>query len=173
MENTQIKPGQVGLRYGVIMALVSIVYSLIMSLVELQGNKVAGFVPFAVLIAIFILAHNYFKSNGNGFMSYGQGLGIASLITLINAVLSSIFTFIYITSVDDSIIAQQREEALRNMEKQGMSDQEIDQAMQFTDMFLSPLGLTLGSLLSLIFFGILLALLVTAFTHKKDQTLSI
>ena len=57
-----------------------------------------------ITIVIIFLAHKYYKDNGDGFMSYGQGIGIGFWIGLVSAVISSIFTYIYAKFIDPSFI---------------------------------------------------------------------
>jgi hypothetical protein len=127
-----------------------------------------------VPIVIIFLAHKYFKENGDGFMSYGQGIGIGFWYGLIAAVISSIFTYIYAKFIDQSFIAGIREKAIADMEAKGQTQEQIDMAMKFMDCNLMSaeaiffFGLFFGVLLAVI-----IALIVTIFTQKPQPEQSI
>ena len=56
----------------------------------------------AVGIVLFVFAHKYFKDDGNGFMSYGQGLGIAFWMALISVLITGLFTLAYLKLLDNT-----------------------------------------------------------------------
>lgn len=157
----------VGIRYGLIMGTISIVFFLLFVIVDIDTYlKIGRWVNTGMVIVILVLAHMYFKKNGDGFMNYGQGIGIAFWLGLISSVVGSIFTYLYVKFFDQSMTTAIRESAIRDMEKQGQSDEQIEMAMKFVDMFTNPEALLFIGL----FFGILgtvvIALIVTLFTQK-------
>ncbi|HMG94536.1 MAG TPA: DUF4199 domain-containing protein [Chryseolinea sp.] len=162
-----VTPRSVGIRYGLIMGIISIVLFLVFVIVDMETYlKIGRWVNTAMAIAILILAHLYYRKNGDGFMNYGQGIGIAFWSGLISSVVGSVFTYIYIKFVDQSMITAIREGAIRDMEEKGQSDEQIDMAMKFVDMFTNAEALLLFGL----FFGVLgmivIGLIVTIFTQK-------
>ena len=105
-------------------------------------------------------------------MSYGQGLGIGTLTMVISSVISSAFFFIYVSFVSTSFIDTIKENQIMSMQEQGMSDAEIDQAMGFSEFFMSPVAMTLIGLITAIFIGFIISLLVTIFTKNPDPEFS-
>ena len=108
MEDNSIEPlttRTVGIRYGMIFGVISIVYFLIFVLADLDMTQGIGrWGTSLISLVIVFLAHKYYKENGDGFMSYGQGIGIGFWIGLVASVASSIFTYIYLKFIDDSFI---------------------------------------------------------------------
>ena len=164
---------QIGLRYGIILGLIMIVYSLILQFIGLATNNWASAVSYIFLIVGMVMAHKAFKEGGDGFMSIGQGLGIGTLISLIAAVLSSIFTYIYISFIDDSMLTVIREKQIEQMESQGMDDAQIEQAMEFASMFSSPAALVVMGIIFITFFGFILSLIISLFTKKANPALEV
>jgi hypothetical protein len=167
-ESPAISTRSAGIRYGIIMGTISIAYFLIFVITDMDMSKGLGrWGTSLIAIVIIYFAHKYFKDNGDGFMSYGQGVGIGFWVGLVSAVIGNLFTYIYVKFIDDGFIAKIREDALRDMEDQGQSDEQIEMAMKFVNFMTGAEALSLIGL----FFGILLlviiALIVSLITQKQ------
>ena len=165
---TQVSPSKIGFRYGIITAIVFIIYGLILQLTGMAANQVLGYLSYLILAVMIYLAHNAFKSSGDGFMKFGQGLSIGMVISAISGVLSGIFTFIYIKYVDDSVLKIAMDQAYDKLEQRGMSDDQIEQAMSMTEKFMTPAMILVFTIIGTLFFGLLISLVVSAIT-KKDN----
>jgi len=168
-ESPAITPRSAGIRYGIIMGTISIAYFLIFVITDMDMSKGIGrWGTTLIAIVIIYFAHKYFKDNSDGFMSYGQGVGIGFWVGLVSAVIGNVFTYIYVKFIDDGFIARIRENALREMEDKGQSDEQIEMAMKFVNMFTGAEALLLFGL----FFGILMlviiALIVSLITQKQQ-----
>ena len=168
-ESPAITTRATGIRYGVIMGTISIVYFLIFVIADLDMSKGIGrWGTTLISIVIIYLAHKYFKENGDGFMSYGQGVGIGFWVGLVSAVIGNAFTYIYVKFIDDGFIAKIRENALREMEDKGQSDEQIEMAMKVVNFMTGAEALLLIGL----FFGVLvlviIALVVSLITQKQQ-----
>jgi hypothetical protein len=165
---SEVTTRSTGVRYGLINALFGIVFFLVFVAMGVNiATSPLRWLGYCVTIVIVVLAHMYYKKNGNGYMSYGEGLGIGLWIGLISSVISSIFTYIYVKFIDSGFVDAIKDAQIEEMQKKGMSDEQIDQAMKFASMFMTPeamfgFGLFFG------FLGILvIALIVSIFTQKK------
>ena len=164
---------QVGLRYGIIIGLVLIVYSLILQFTGQVANNWLSAVNYIFLIVGIALAHKAFKEGGDGFMSIGQGLGIGTLISAVSAVISVVFSYIYVKFIDDSMLAVIQEKQIEAMEKQGMDDAQIEQAMEMASKFSTPEVMFGMALIVFIIFGFILSLIVSLFTKKANPALEV
>jgi hypothetical protein len=163
----------VGIRYGIINGLIQVVYFLILTTAGLAVSS--GFAPwvgFLISIVMLFLAHKYYKENGDGFMTYGQGIGLGFWTGLVSASISAIFTYIY-AKIDASYIASIREKAISDMEAQGQSQQQIDTAMKFVEMFTSAEAILVMGFVFGIIGMIVIALIVSIFTQKPHPETSI
>jgi len=166
---TEVTTKSTGIKFGLIMAAISIAYFMIMNVMGIdmsQGFGRWGGLIFNVVVIFF--AHKSFKEGSNGYMSYGQGLGIGMWIALISSVISSIFTYIYVKFIDAEFIKMMMEKQEEQMQERGMSEEQIKQAMDMTAKFMTPeMMLGFG-----IFFGFIILIavfaLVTIFTQKKN-----
>ena len=163
-ENQPPSAMAVGLRYGLILSAVSIIYMLI--LIAFGSSPFEqdwkGYVTIIFVVAVVVFAHKYFKENGDGYMSYGQGFGIAFLTVLVSSLVGMAFSYIYINFVDQSIFDAVWEKAAADMEAQGQSQEAIEMGMEWGRKLFWVFYLV-GS----IFWGTLVALIVSIFTQKK------
>ncbi len=164
----------VGIRYGLILSVVSIAYFLGISMAGLAGEGgIWSFIGAIPSIIVIILAHKYFKENGNGFMEFGQGFGIGFWVVLISSIVSSVFTYVYMKFIDTTFTQTMLDKSREKMAEAGnMSDAQIDQAMEFTAKFMTPEAVVgMGIVMGLIF-GCIIALIVTIFTKKSNPDTS-
>ncbi|HCW06852.1 MAG TPA: DUF4199 domain-containing protein [Cytophagales bacterium] len=160
----------VGIRYGLFMGVISIAYFLILNLLGVDMTQGIGrWASLIFNVAIIFLAHKYFKDNGDGFMSFGQGFGIGFWIALISSAISSVFTYVYIKFIDASFIQQVMDKTRESMEEKGnLSDEQIDQAMQMTAKFMTPESMLIFGLIGGLVILCIVSLIVTIFTQKKN-----
>jgi len=170
-ENSDVSKKSVSLKWGAISGLIGIIVFVIQDFAGLAGNQTYGWVMMVVGIAIGVtiltMAHKEFINGGDGFMSYGEGLGIGTLMALISSIISSVFTYIYVSFVNPAYIDNIKEIQMMELEKQGMTDAQIEQAMQIGGMFTSPIGMTIMGIVGGVFMGFLMALIVSAFTKNS------
>ena len=160
----------VAIRYGIITGIVSVIYSLILYMTELNNNTWLSLISTAILIVGIVLAHNFYKAANNGFMSYGQGLGIGSLLSLIVGFFSAIFLFIYLKFIDSTVMEKMQEAQYVEMEKRGMSEEQIEQAIQLSQKMTSPELMVVWAILGSLVFGFFLSLIISAITkHTRPE----
>ena len=157
---------KVGVRYAIYLTLVSIIYSVLLQILGLAANQKLGYIGIIFLIIAFVLAHNEYKKS-NEYMSYGEGFKIALIMVLINSVVSAIFTYVYVKFIDGSMMTTIRQQQEMAMEKRGMSEDQIQQAMTVAEKFSTPEMILIFGIFFGILFGIIVALLVTIFTRKS------
>lgn len=163
---TSVTPSSVGIRYGLLTGVVSVILSLILYVSGLEQSP-ARWLSFLVLGGGIFLAHKFFKEHNAGFMSYGQGLSIGATLSGIAGVLGAIFTYLYINFIDTEFIGRAMEKARADMEARGnLTDEQIEQGLTMTARFMTPGLLFIGAILGTLFFGFLLSLLIAAITKN-------
>jgi len=153
----------VGLKYGAILAIVNIVFFLILALTGHAFENQWGWLGLIFSIAVLFLAHKNFKDEGDGFMSYGQGVGIGFWISLLSVIVGGLFTYTYANIIDPATMDIFYEKQYEGMQEKGMGEEQIEMAVSWTKKLFWPLYVCFG-----IFFGVLVALIVTIFTQKKS-----
>ena len=159
-----------GIRYGVISGVIGIALFVVMTILSISMTEGPGrWVGLLITGVLIYFAHKYYKDNGDGYMSIGQGTGIGFWLALVSTAISSVFSYIYMKFIDASFIENAMDEARRKMEEQGnLSDEQIDQAMSITEKFMTP-EIMLGTGL---FFGVIIvviiALIISLITQKRN-----
>ena len=155
----------VGLRYGLIMALVSIALNLVLIVIGTNPFERGweSYIGIVFLIALVFLAHQYFKQNGDGFMSYAQGLGIAVISVFISIIIGGIFNFLYIRFIDPNLMEVVWDKARERMEEQGQSEEVIEKGLGIARKFFWVF-FVFGGLI----WGLIIGLIVSIFTQKKQ-----
>lgn len=164
---------QVSIKWGLILGVISIALFLITIFGGLVGNKVMQWLTYIPMIIIIVLAHKEYKNEGDGFMSYGQGLGIGTLTVFIGSLLSTIFFYIYVKFVDAGFIETIKDQQIVELEKGGMSDEQIEQAMSISESFMTPEMMSVFAILGSVFFGFILSLIISAFTKNSNPELDV
>lgn len=167
----KISVKQVSVKYGLILAMISIIFFLITVFAGLVGNQAVQYLGMIPTIILIVLAHKEFKQEGDGFMSYGQGLGIGTLTVTISSIVYTIFFYVYIKFIDSSFMEIMKDKQLEDMQAQGMSEEQIDQAMSMTSGFMTPEIISVFAILVAVFFGFILSLIISAFTKNSNPDL--
>ena len=172
-ESPKVTTMSVGIRYGLIQAVVSIAYFVGMDVAGVDMTQGIGrWASLLFSIAIIYLAHKYYKENGDGYMSIGQGTGIGFWMSLVSSVISSAFTFVYVAYINTGYIEQMLDKTRESMESRGgMSDEQIDQAMEMTAKFMTPTMMLIFGIVFGIIILVLCALVVSLFTKKNNPAL--
>lgn len=160
-----------GIRFGLISGVVSIVYFVAMTSLGINiGQPPISYISWIFPIVFVWLAHNYYKTNGDGLMTYGQGIGIAFWMSLIGGLISSVFTYVYIAFIDPSFIDMIQQAQIEAMQEKNMSQEQIDQAMKFAGMFTSPGLIAVFGFIGNIITTVIVALLVTIITKNTSSS---
>lgn len=164
---TPVTTRSAGIRYGLISAVIGIAYFIILRVANIDMQGPAGWLGYVITAVLIYLAHKYYKENGDGFLNYSQGIGIAFWLGLVSGAISSVFTYIYIKFVDTAFMDTIKDKQLEEMQSRGMSDEQIDQAMKIAGMFTTPEALLIMGFLGAVIGSVIIALIVTLITQNK------
>ena len=155
------------LKFGVLGGVVIMVYTSIVNVSGLSQNTFVPILSFVFMIVVIVLAMKDFREQNKNFMSYGEGLGLGTLLSAVMGFLVSMFNMVYTRFIDPSILTQGMDKVRQNMEAQGKDDAQIDQAMELSQKFMSPGILFFMVVIGYIFMGFLISLVVSAIFRKE------
>jgi ABC-type antimicrobial peptide transport system permease subunit len=122
-----------------------------------------GWISMAVSIAIIVFAHKNFKDSGDGFMSYGQGLGIAFIAVMTSVLVGFVFSYLYINFFDPTVMDEVWEKALEDAQAKGQNEEAAQMGIEWGKKLFWLFYLIGGAFVALI-----VGLLVPIFTQKKN-----
>ncbi|MBP1668139.1 MAG: hypothetical protein H6Q21_505 [Bacteroidetes bacterium] len=154
--------------WGAITGIILIVFSLVLYLVHQSANQALGYLSYVLLIAGIIIGSIAYRDKVlGGFISYKDAFVTGLLITIFAGILSSFFSFILIRYIDPSVVEQSIAKAEEKMINRGMSEDDVERAMEKTKEFMgSPLMVLIG-LLSFAFIGTIISLITAAIVKKE------
>lgn len=160
--NVIVNPTSTGLRYGLLTGLVSIIISFGINTMHLEASPVR-YLTMAVLVAGIMLAQRDFKQQNAGFMGYGQGLNVGTVLSAVVGLMSAAFTYVYTAFIDPEMMTRAMEKVRADMEAKGtMSDAQIEQAMAMSAKFTSGPILLIFVVFGSILIGLFISLITSA-----------
>lgn len=170
MEEQKAAPGIAGIatKYGLIQGVVSFIVFLVTALTHIPQNWITSAVTIAFLILLMVLAHRQFKRTHDGMMTYPQGLGSGTLLSIVSSALSSALVYVYVKFIDTGYMAAAMHLQEAALAQRGITGAQAQQAMAVTSMIMTPVGIVVTSLISGVILGFIVALIVTIFTQKGD-----
>ncbi len=165
-ENVSVTTRSAGTRYGLILGVASIAFFVVMNVAGLDMQGPLSYLGWLLTIAAIYFAHKYFKENGDGYMTIGQGIGVGFWTGLVSTLISAPFTYIYIKFIDSAFIENIKDKQIEKMQEQGMSDEQIDQGMKMAEMFMSAEVILVMGILGGLFMALIFAVIVSLFTKN-------
>lgn len=164
---TSASTARVALKWGLISALISIASSLAMFMSHQTGNQWYSVLLLIATVIFLVMAMKEFRHANNGYMTYGQGVGIGALMSAVGGFLGSAFNTFYMTLIDPNLQQEAIEQAREKMEEQGMNDDQIERALEMSQKFQTPGFTFVAGILATIVLGVLLSLIVAAFLRRN------
>lgn len=158
----------IGMKFGLIAGLIGTTQFLLLSLLGANPfDSVWAWLSAAITITVMFFAHKSFKDTGDGFMSFGQGIGISFWLGVTATALSVPISYIFLTFIDPGVMEMFYDKQLADMEKAGQPEAAIEMAMTWTKKLFWVFAIIMPILWDLI-----IGLILTIFTQKKrpEQT---
>ncbi|MFK7979392.1 MAG: DUF4199 domain-containing protein, partial [Saprospiraceae bacterium] len=128
----------------------------------------------AILATIATLAILYYAIKQHrdeelgGYITFGRCVKLGALIGLFSGILIGVFAYVYHGFIRPDIVPAMMEFQQGQLSEQGMSEEQIEQAMSFSAPFTSPFALAITSIFNSVFWYALLSLIVGAIMKKSQ-----
>ena len=157
--------------WGVILGLVSIIYAVVLYVMDESLNKTLGYFGSIVTIAVLVYGTiNFRDSVRGGILPFGSAFSFGVVVVVIGAVISSIYTYIQFAIIDTGLQDKMLEMAMEQMIEKGVPEDQLDTAMRMTSKFMRPVMLSIFGLFGGSVIGVILAL-INAAIFKKEEPL--
>jgi len=162
-----VSTARVALKYGVLGSVVIMIYTTIINVSGLSQNKFLPMLSFIFMIVIMVMGMKEYREQNKGFMSYGEGLGLGTLLSAVMGFLASMFSMFYIRFIDPTILTQGLDKVRADFEAKGMDDAKIDEAVAFSQKFMSPGIMFAIGVFGYIFMGFIISLILAAILRRE------
>ena len=161
--------------YGLLTGAVSIVFSILTYILDVPFKSPLMYFSLVILLAGIIYGTFQYR-NGylGGYISFGKAFLSGFIIVLAATVLSSLYSFVFLTFIDpgylEKIIQQTLEQTEAKMADKGVSADQMEPALAMTRKFMSPIIMMIFGILTSAFFGAILSLIAAPFLKKEDKS---
>lgn len=164
-----------GITYGIITGVIIILYSLILYLFNQNLNPALTWIGYLFLVGGMVWGTlDYRKKVSGGYMTYGKAFSASFMIVLFSAILTAVYTFLFFQVIApdavQDVIDMSRQQALER--SPGMSDEELDRAMEMGSFFMTPIWMAVYSMIGQIIIGAIIALITSFFLRKEDKSMT-
>jgi len=164
-KQTTISTTRVGLKYGIFTGLAFIIYEALIYSLRLDDDLLINMLSLVISVAGIVYGIREFMRFNEGFMRFGQGLGIGMLASAISGIIDGFFRLIYFKYLNPSLIEDLKSQFLKQLEKSKMKDEELDMAEKM--LVYLPEFIFVGTILGALVLGLILSLIITAIMQKE------
>ena len=158
------------LTWGIIVGLISIVYSVILYMLDKVFNQALGYLAFIIIIAgMAIAVKNYRDTVLDGQIAFGKAFGFGVLLALFSSILGAIYNYLLYTVIDPDLQQKMLEVVAERMLEQGVPEGQIDQGLEISKKFMNPVITSLSAVFIGTLIGTIIALVIAAI-FKKEET---
>jgi len=171
MENVKPSAAKVALKWALISTATGIVFTFLWQFLGVNPTSPIVYIGFIPFIAFLFLAQKEYRDQLGGFIKFGDAFLAGFLFAVFAGIGSAIFSYIYYTlspQAYQAILDAQR----ASMEAKGLSADQVDQAMDFTNKF-GKLFTLIGALIGTPIIGAIIAVVGAAIFKKEPSLLDI
>ncbi len=173
MEDVKISAKKIILNYGVILGVVSILFSAIIYATGVYKDPhwSIGILGFLIMLTALVYGMKAYKSANNGFLNLTDALKVGIGIALISGILSGIWNLTLTTVIEpdysEQVMEIQKEKLIK--ESPDMTEEQVNQVFAITEKLQSPsISFAIGIIGSL-FMGFIISLLAGLIMQKKQD----
>jgi hypothetical protein len=161
---------QISVKYSLILAIASIAISLLGFMSGTSTtSSVWGMLNYVVILACCLLAMRTRRNDElEGYISYGQALGIGTMVSLLGAILIAAYQLLYHKYIDPDFYERLLTETKRRLIERETPEEQIEITMTAMQKMKSPLFLFVSTALGIFFMGFIFSLITAIFVKKAN-----
>ncbi len=170
MENQSAPIKPIAYKYGLYSALASILVLVIMYVGNMDKSWILSVSSIVVAILIYYFGIKEYKLSNANVLSIGKAIKVGLAIAVIGGIISAIYSYVHYEFIYPEFIEMQMETAQEQMIEQNpnMTQEQIDQAMNISSMFMSPGFFSIMSIVGSLFFGLIISLIIGLVMRSDD-----
>ena len=156
---------------GLILGIILVVFSLLLYVADLNENIWIASISYVIIaVVLYFAIINFRDKQQNGFLTYGKGVSMGTLVGFFASILFAVFTYVYVTYIDPSVIDKAlvaaEEGILERMPN--ISDDELEKQMSIVEIFTKPLIRAITSIFWYTMVSVVFSLLISIFAKQED-----
>jgi hypothetical protein len=168
METPAPNPTAIATKWAVIYLVVSIVITYAFQLLNIDQNSSVKYVGYLPFIAFCFLAQKEYKDQLGGFITFGQAFNPGFRYSLFGGLLLAVFIYLYLAILSPEMLTKAMEQQQTAMADKGMSQEQIDKALEMGNKYGAIFG-AIATAISTLIFGCIVSLIGAAIL-KKERT---
>lgn len=159
--------------YGAIYGLVSVTFVVIQyvsgnfEVGQQQSFGVWGILSLLAAVVFPLLAMLQVRKDQDDELSFGQGFRTGFTVFIIGSLFSAAWMLVYTYVLEPGYQETMLNESYAQMREQGMDEDTIEQSLDLTRKFTSPIIMSLWTILGAALLGALVSLILALFTRRK------
>jgi len=159
--------------YALTLTVCGAVLNLLLYFTGFQTEKLATgqyiqWVGFVIMIVVLTLGIKAVREENEGkYLTYGQGVGTGTLISLYSGLMSSVYTYIHFRFVNPEFADYQLALIRTKWAAAGLSDAQMERAEGVTRMLMGPGVQACLAPIFVVLFGLILSLIISAFLKRN------
>mgnify|MGYP001601583768 FL=1 len=163
MENQKASIKTIALNYGGIWGVLTIALSVIAYVTDnyLERPMWLTISGSAIMLGIIVYGLKAFKLENEGFLSVSESLKTGLAISLIAAIIGTIYNYVFMTFIEPDFVSQSIEIAREQMLSQNpdMTQEQMDMAMGITEKMMTPMIMSAMGIIFTLFLGFITSLI--------------
>ena len=170
MEN-QANSKSIILNYGLYLGIIGVFIHLAFYATGnlIKFGWISGIIGFIAMIALIILGIKKFKTDNNGYLTFGQALKVGVGIAVISALITTVYTLIFTNIIEPDFQTQMMEAQKQAWIDAGMTDEQIEKSEAMAEKFNSPFITIPISIVVSAFFGFIISAIGGAIMKKTEE----
>ncbi|HEY2582547.1 MAG TPA: DUF4199 domain-containing protein, partial [Mucilaginibacter sp.] len=130
MENSTQNPTKIASKWAIIYVATSIVITYAFQLLNIDQSsafKFLGYIPFIVFL---LLTQKEYRDQLGGYLTFGEGFSAGFRYSVFSGLMLAVFIYIYLAFLSPQVLEQSITDQQGKMVEQGLSQEQIDKAME-------------------------------------------
>ncbi|WP_396634179.1 DUF4199 domain-containing protein [Maribacter sp. R86514] len=172
MEENQPKTGKFARTYGLVLGILTITFAVMLYVAGLQYEQSLALfaVNISIMVGVIVFGIYKFREANNNLLTISEAIKVGIGIALIGAIIGIIYQMIFINVIEPdfmtNMMAAQKAEMISK--NPSMTQDEIDAAVKMMENFSGPFLSAAISLISALFFGLIISLLGGLILKKEE-----
>lgn len=173
MDENQPKTGKVGLRFGLLLAAVGIIFSLMLFFADLHYERgwAINLVNILLMAGVIFLAISHFKKANGTYLTLGEAMKVGLATAVVAALVGIVWQLIFINFIEpdfmDKVFQISRAEMIQQNPK--MTEEQLKGGEDMIRMFTSPGVIVVMALVFSLFIGSIASLIIGLILKKQKE----